>query len=484
VNFMFFSLLPALSSQFVLFQQGSSITQVSLQDLKTCVHTFCSLFQQSISTQKSFIGIVMANELESLAILLGLEHIGVSAFLLPPNIPETDLHTLLARSGISHLFIPPLFYKTNLQLFATYTTLNTLGRNFQYISMDHAFLDVSIFGKETCICQLTSGTTSDFSKLAVRTWSSLLGEISENRKCIDFASSDCFFVCSAISHSYALLGLLGALVSSCSIIIAPPTIEASTSWNISSYPTIIYGLRNFYETIPPDALLRFPWLSRAKIFNVAGAPCPTKLCNTVFSHTGIGIRTEYGCTEVGTISRETSYSANKSEFLCGKIHKHLQFKLLPSPYTCHFTGSGIGELCLKSSCIAIGYIVNHKLVPCTDEDGWYKTGDIVKLDEDGEVSVLARTHPPIIVGEERWPPAIVEKMIMEGLGGIKEICVLAGADGKPLVVVAGEPENLIDETTIVNWIATNFPPNFPPVSVKFRDIPRSPAGKILYNKCK
>jgi hypothetical protein len=94
-KFMFFSLLPALSSQFVLFQQGSSITQgysfslsipcfisficcinvfsVSLQDLTTCVHTFCSLVQQSISTQKSFIGIVMAIELESLAILLGLE---------------------------------------------------------------------------------------------------------------------------------------------------------------------------------------------------------------------------------------------------------------------------------------------------------------------------------------------------------------------------------------------------------------------------
>eukprot|EP00026_Physarum_polycephalum_P007898 Phypoly_transcript_07969.p1 GENE.Phypoly_transcript_07969~~Phypoly_transcript_07969.p1 ORF type:complete len:483 (+),score=42.11 Phypoly_transcript_07969:115-1563(+) len=482
---MFFSLLPALGTQFLLFQQGSDITQVSLEDLKTCVNTFCSLFQHSISTRKCFIGIIMSNELESLSVFLGLEHLGVSTFLLPPNIPEVDLHPLIARSGISHLFIPPLFYKSNSQLFAPYPAPTSLGTHIQYITMRHTGFDVSLFGGETCICQLTSGTTSDFSKLAVRTWKSLMVEIRENRKYVDFTSSDCLLVCSAISHSYALLGILGALVSSCSVIICPPTIEATFSWNVSSYPTIFYGIKSFYETIPQDALHRFPWLARAKLFNIAGAPCPTKLCDTVFSCTRVGIRTEYGCTEVGTISRETSYSTGKNEASCGKIHDHLNIKLLPSPYTSHFTGSDTGELCLKSPCIAIGYIVDHKLIPCTDENGWYKTGDIVKITEDQEVSVLARAHAPILVGAERWPPALVEKKIMEGLVGIKEICVILGADGVPLIVVSSEQDgNPVDEGRIRNWIAAKFPPNFPPVSVKFQEIPKSPAGKVLYNKLK
>ena len=50
----------------------------------------------------------------------------------------------------------------------------------------------------------------------------------------------------------------------------------------------------------------------------------------------------------------------------------------------------------------------------------------MKLLSDRSVSVQARKLPAIKVGDEKWPPAMVEAKLMQGVKGVKEACVVPG----------------------------------------------------------
>jgi acyl-coenzyme A synthetase/AMP-(fatty) acid ligase len=70
-----------------------------------------------------------------------------------------------------------------------------------------------------------------------------------------------------------------------------------------------------------------------------------------------------------------------------------------------------GELWLKSKTQIMGYL-NAPMDSFTD-DGWFKTGDLVEVTDDGYIRIIGRSKEIINVGGEKVVPAEVESVILE-----------------------------------------------------------------------
>jgi acyl-CoA synthetase (AMP-forming)/AMP-acid ligase II len=86
-----------------------------------------------------------------------------------------------------------------------------------------------------------------------------------------------------------------------------------------------------------------------------------------------------------------------------------------------------GELWVRSPVLFDGYFENPD---ATDEvlvDGWYRTGDVVDLDDDGFVSVVGRTKELIRTGGETVAPVEVEQLV-RGCTGVADAAVAGMPD--------------------------------------------------------
>lgn len=180
----------------------------------------------------------------------------------------------------------------------------------------------------------------------------------------------------------------------------------------------------------------------------------------------------YGSTEIYTFSVHRDQQAKPG--CAGRPALNARLRLGES-----------GEiLCHMSSDEAFGGYRNR---PDADErairDGWYHTGDVGRIDEDGDLWVVGRLDDMIISGGENIHPLEVEEVLARHRA-VREVAVIGAADERlgqrvvACVVVEGEAsaEELdawcLDSETLARFKR--------PREYRFLDeLPKSPAGKIL-----
>ncbi len=128
------------------------------------------------------------------------------------------------------------------------------------------------------------------------------------------------------------------------------------------------------------------------------------------SELGFNIISGYGMTEASPTI--TLHKNGRKKPLCaGKAFPKAQFRI-DSP-----DEEGIGEIQVKGDNVTKGYYKDEEATKASfTEDGWFKTGDYGRLDEDGELYITGRKKFLIILpnGENIFPET-VESNIMENL---------------------------------------------------------------------
>ena len=118
-----------------------------------------------------------------------------------------------------------------------------------------------------------------------------------------------------------------------------------------------------------------------------------------------------------------------------------------------------------------------------DSEGWFHSGDIGYLDEDGFLFICDRLKDMVISGGENVYPAEVENVIHQ-LPEVVEAAIIGvpderwGETGKAIIVT--KPGESLDEETVINHCLANLAKFKIPQSVVFVDeLPRTATGKIL-----
>ena len=87
-----------------------------------------------------------------------------------------------------------------------------------------------------------------------------------------------------------------------------------------------------------------------------------------------------------------------------------------------------GELCARGHCVMLGYYNNEEATEAVLQDRWLRTGDLGRIDEDGNLYIVGRSKDVIIDsnGKNIYPDEIEELYSKSGF--IKELSVVGLPD--------------------------------------------------------
>ncbi|MFI6368201.1 long-chain fatty acid--CoA ligase [Nocardia sp. NPDC050630] len=197
---------------------------------------------------------------------------------------------------------------------------------------------------------------------------------------------------------------------------------------------------------------------------------------------GIQALQGYGMTEAAPgVLMALRHGADAHPVSAGVPHFFTDVALL-TPTGEIIEGPGQGELLVKGPNVFAGYWQRPDATEEAFIDGWFRTGDIVRIDDDGWAHIVDRVKDMIISGGENIYPAEVEAAIAR-LEGVGDCAVVAVPDERwgevGLAFIVLRAGHVIDEDTIRTHLEANLARYKIPKYYLFREqLPRNALGKL------
>jgi acyl-CoA synthetase (AMP-forming)/AMP-acid ligase II len=283
-------------------------------------------------------------------------------------------------------------------------------------------------------------------------------------------------------HIYGLMLVLVAAISRGAAVVTMDRfdlprflalIEAHRVTRLHIAPPIVRALALAPEVVDHD-------LGSVVLAQCGAAPLDPGLIARASARAGFPIVQGYGMTEA---SPGISFTADADigttpRGSVGRLIPGTEARLDPDP------GSGTGELWVRGPQVMAGYLDAPEASAATiDEDGWMRTGDIVRIDGGGHLFVVDRVKDLIKYKGFQVAPAELEGVLLEH-EGVADAAVVGVPDDEageiPKGFVVARPGADLDPAELLSWVAGRVAPYKKLRAVAVVDeIPRSPAGKVL-----
>lgn len=141
-----------------------------------------------------------------------------------------------------------------------------------------------------------------------------------------------------------------------------------------------------------------------------------------------------------------------------------------------------GEICVCGPAVFAGYYDNAEANAKAFRDGWFRTGDLGHMDEEGFLYITGRASDMYISGGSNvYPREIEEKMLMHP--AVADVAIVGVPDpiwGEVgIAVCVPRPGAALDEEQLLSWLAPKVARYKLPKRVFFwEELPRSGYGKI------
>ena len=143
-----------------------------------------------------------------------------------------------------------------------------------------------------------------------------------------------------------------------------------------------------------------------------------------------------------------------------------------------------GEICMKGPNVTPGYLNRDNSKEFT-EDGYFRTGDIGKMDEQGYFTILDRKKDMILVSGFNVFPNEIESVMLD-CEGISDCAVIGVADdsqGESVKIYVIPDNDSVSEAMIKDFAYKNLTRYKCPSHIEFvDDLPKSNVGKVLRQK--
>ena len=196
--------------------------------------------------------------------------------------------------------------------------------------------------------------------------------------------------------------------------------------------------------------------------------------------------TGYGLTEThGIITANSSLMYTAKPASCGRVVPVLEAKLIDELGDDLAPGPDVlGELCVRGAVVIKGYLNRPEATAEAIRDGWFRTGDIARIDDDGFVFLVDRAKDMVLRGGENVYCSEVEAAIYEH-PAIAEAAVFGIPDARLGESVAAaivlRPGAALSQAELSAFLAERIAAYKVPSTVWFRSdpLPVNANGKFL-----
>jgi fatty-acyl-CoA synthase len=330
----------------------------------------------------------------------------------------------------------------------------------------------------------TSGTTGR-PKGAVLTHGNITWNTVNQLAHVDVLSSDVALCVAPLFHVTGLGQVsLPTLLKGGTVVVVPKfdagaflaLVRQRRATSFSAVPTMLKMLCEHPDWPAAD-------LSSLRYVLYGGSPVEQQVA-TAWLDRGIVLQQGYGMTEAAPgVFMAMPDGATAHPTSPGVPHFFTDVELLTDDGT-HVAGPGRGELLVRGPHVFSGYWGRpEETEKVLSREGWYRSGDVVRIDDDGWAQIVDRVKDVIISGGENIYPAEVEAAIAE-LADVSAAAVVAVPDAKwgevGCAYVVLRPGADLDELALRAHLDQRLARYKIPRYVEFRDeLPTNATGKVL-----
>ena len=255
-------------------------------------------------------------------------------------------------------------------------------------------------------------------------------------------------------------------------------IEREKVSSTGGVPTIAWQLLEHPERKNYD-------LSSIEAIAYGGAPAAPELVRKIREVFGALPGNGWGMTEtMATVTGHSSEDYLNRPDSCGPPVAVADLKIMSEDGSRELPTGEIGELWARGPMVVKGYWNNPEATAETFVDGWVKTGDLARLDEEGWCYIADRAKDMIIRGGENIYSSEVENVLYDH-PAVTDAALIGlphqQLGEEPAAVVHLAPGMEASEADLQEWVAERLAKFKVPVRIAFTPdtLPRNANGKIL-----
>lgn len=286
-------------------------------------------------------------------------------------------------------------------------------------------------------------------------------------------------------HAYGLtmVGTLSVFIGGEMVLLPSPRMDLIMDVMKKHTPTWLPGVPTLYEKIVEASEEQGIDIKGVRNAFCGASTLPVRTVERWESHTGGRLVEGYGLTETSPIIVGNPMDGNRRPGYVGIPFPDTIVRIANPDNPDETQPDGTeGEVLVKGPQVFKGYLNHEEATANSFHNGWYRTGDVGVMDEDGFIRLVARIKEVIITGGFNVYPAEVED-VLAAHRDIEDVAVvgLPREDGSETVVAAItlkegaalDPEGL---KTYSRENLTRY--KVPRTFYHFEEMPRDQMGKI------
>jgi acyl-[acyl-carrier-protein]-phospholipid O-acyltransferase / long-chain-fatty-acid--[acyl-carrier-protein] ligase len=292
-------------------------------------------------------------------------------------------------------------------------------------------------GRQEAVLLFTSGTVGE-PKGVVLSHRNIIANVIQFRSVVNLDRTDAIMASLPLFHSFGCTGTLWhPLMKGVRIVTYPTPVDALKNaeliekYQITVLPTTPTFLRAYLKHSEPTQLASLKLV-------VAGAEkLPRELAESFEQKFGLPVLEGYGLTEAAPVVSlnlpDDTAQRSPRKGSVGKLVPGLTAQIRDPDSGRLLNPCEIGMLWLKGPNVFERYLAEDERTRGVLQDGWFKTGDLARFDEDGFLYIEGRLSRFSKIAGEMVPHEMVETKILESLGldpGEQGIVTVVGVPDK------------------------------------------------------
>jgi malonyl-CoA/methylmalonyl-CoA synthetase len=331
----------------------------------------------------------------------------------------------------------------------------------------------------------TSGTTGR-PKGAMLTRANLASNAAALADAWRFTRSDVLLHTLPLFHIHGLFAAINTVLVSGSSLLLMPKFDASSTIGHLAEATVYMGVPTHYTRLLRENRLNKESTATVRLFVSGSAPLLPETHREFLERTGHVILERYGMTET-LINTSNPHDGVRLPGSVGRPLEGTSIRVANLDGGAVEDSDAIGGLEVKGANVFAGYWRDaDKTRGEFTADGWFKTGDVARIDHNGYVYIVGRAKDLVISGGFNVYPKEVESEL-DSLTGVLESAVFGVphpdfGEGVTAAVVA-KPGAILSEQKIIESVKGRLAGyKIPKRVLLVEELPRNAMGKVQKNE--